>query len=277
MMHALVAPRAAILGLGYVFLYAPIAALIVYSFNASQLVTVWAGFSTRWYAALLHDEELIQAAWLSLRIAALAATASTVLGTLAGYSLGRGAASGASGSLSAMLNAVLVLPEIILGISLLLLFVELEQWLGWPSGRGILTIWLGHVMLTVAYVSVIVQSRLLDLDPALEDAAADLGATPAKVFLVITLPQIGQAVISGWLLAFTLSLDDVVVASFLSGPGATTLPMVVFSRVRLGLNPEINALATILVATVTIAVVLLGWRPRSVSRHRRPKLIASTC
>lgn len=265
----------AILGLGYLFLYAPITVLVFYSFNASQLVTVWAGFTFRWYAALLQDEELIQAAWLSLRIAALAATASAVLGTLAGYALARGTKTRARGLLSSMLNAVLVLPEIILGIALLLLFVELEHRAGWPAGRGMLTIWLGHVMLTLAYVSIIVQSRLLDLDPTLEDAAADLGAPPMKVFLLITLPQILQAVLSGWLLAFTLSFDDVVVASFLTGPGATTLPMVVFSRARLGLNPEMNALATILVATVTVAVVLLGNQAGSRGRRHRHRIVTA--
>ncbi|WP_454754619.1 ABC transporter permease subunit [Cupriavidus necator] len=250
--------RAVTLGLGYFFLYAPIAALIVYSFNASQLVTLWGGFSLRWYASLMHDDELIRAAWLSFRIAVLTASASTILGTLAGFSLARSNGLRGISWLSAMLDAVLVLPEVILGISLLLLFVELEQWFGWPAGRGALTIWLGHVMLTVAYVSVIVHSRLRDQDRLLEDAAMDLGATPLKVFFAITLPQMWQAVLAGWLLAFTLSLDDVVVASFLSGPGASTLPLVVFSRVRLGLNPEMNALATILVASVTVCAVLLN-------------------
>ncbi|KAF1062035.1 ABC transporter permease subunit [Burkholderia gladioli] len=247
--------RLVALALGFGFLYIPILSLIVYSFNESQLVTVWSGFSTRWYSALLSDDELIAAAWLSLKIGVLTACASVVIGTWAGYVLARMGRFRGHALYSGMINAPLVIPEVIQGISLLLLFIELAKWIGWPAQRGMFTIWLGHVMLCLSYVAIIVQSRVRELDPSLEEAALDLGATPLKVFFTITLPLISQALVSGWLLSFTLSIDDLVLSAFLSGPGSTTLPLVVFSRVRLGLNPEMNALATLFIAAVTIGVV----------------------
>jgi putrescine transport system permease protein len=248
--------QAASLGLGFLFLYIPIVSLVIYSFNASQLVTVWTHFSLRWYAALLSDDELIAAAWLSLRIALLTAFASVLIGTWAGFVLARMGRFRGLTLFSGMINAPLVIPEVIQGISLLLLFVELGNWLGWPAQRGLFTIWVGHVMLCLSYVAIIVQSRVRDLHPALEEAALDLGATPFKVFLTITLPLISQALLAGWLLSFTLSIDDVVLSAFLSGPGSTTLPLVVFSRVRLGLNPEMNALATLFIVVVTVGIVI---------------------
>jgi putrescine transport system permease protein len=243
------------LGIGFLFLYIPIVSLVVYSFNESQLVTVWTRFSTRWYAALLQDDELIAAAWLSLRVALLTAFASVFIGTWAGFVLARMGRFRGFTLYTGMINAPLVIPEVIQGISLLLLFVEMGQWLGWPAGRGILTIWIGHVMLCMSYVAIIVQSRVRDLHPSLEEAALDLGATPLRVFFSVTLPLISQALVAGWLLSFTLSIDDLVLSAFLSGPGSTTLPLVVFSRVRLGLNPEMNALATLFIAVVSVGVV----------------------
>lgn len=241
---------------GYVFLYAPIVLLIVYSFNKSRLVTVWGGFSTRWYAALLENDRILDAAWNSLKIATVNATVALVLGTLAGLVLVRFGRFRGRTLFSGMVSAPLVMPDVITGLSLLLLFVTMEQIFGWPAGRGILTITIAHITFSMAYVAVIVQSRLADFDRSVEEAAQDLGAHPAKVFVLITLPIIAPALVAGWLLAFTLSLDDLVIASFVSGPASTTLPMVIFSSVRLGVTPEINALATILVALVTIAMLI---------------------
>ncbi|WP_043289346.1 ABC transporter permease subunit, partial [Paraburkholderia oxyphila] len=223
-----------VLTLGFLFLYIPIISLVVYSFNESKLVTVWSGFSLKWYAALLQDDELLTAAWLSLKIGLMTAFASIAIGTWAGYVLARMGRFRGFALFAGMINAPLVIPEVIQGISLLLLFVAMEQFLGWPKGRGVLTMWIGHVMLCVSYVAIIVQSRVKELNRSLEEAALDLGATPFKVFFVITLPLISQALVSGWLLSFTLSIDDLVLSAFLSGPGSTTLPLVVFSRVRLG-------------------------------------------
>lgn len=256
------------LGIGFAFLYIPILSLIVYSFNESQLVTVWTRFSTRWYQALFDDDELISAFWLSLRIALLTAFASVFIGTWAGFVLARMGRFRGSTLFTGMINAPLVIPEVIQGISLLLLFIEMGKWLGWPQGRGLLTIWIGHVMLCMSYVAIVVQSRVRDLDPSLEEAALDLGATPFKVFFTITLPLISQALMAGWLLSFTLSIDDLVLSAFLSGPGSTTLPLVVFSRVRLGLNPEMNALATLFIAVVTIGVVLINYFMLRAERRR---------
>jgi len=261
------------LAFGYAFLYGPIASLVVYSFNASPLVTVWAGFSTRWYWALLANERILGAAWLSLRIAAVAATLAVVLGTLAAIALARlGRFRGRAG-LAALVTAPLVMPEVIIGLSLLLLFVALDQAIGWPE-RGWTTIAIAHTTFAMAYVTVVVQARLADVDPALEEAAMDLGARPVRVFFAITLPLIAPALVAGWLLAFTLSLDDMVVASFVSGPGATTLPMVVYSSVRLGLSPEINALASLIVAAVTIGVVIAGLVIDAGARRRRRRIAA---
>ena len=256
------------LGIGFLFLYIPIISLIVYSFNESQLVTVWTEFSLRWYKALWQDEELINAAWLSLRIALLTACASVVIGTWAGFVLARMGRFRGFTLYTGMINAPLVIPEVIQGISLLLLFVEMAKVFGWPAGRGIFTIWIGHVMLCISYVAIIVESRVRELNPSLEEAALDLGATPLRVFFSITLPLISQALVAGWLLSFTLSIDDLVLSAFLSGPGSTTLPLVVFSRVRLGLNPEMNALATLFIAFVTVGVVAANYFMQRSERRR---------
>ncbi|PRP69717.1 putrescine ABC transporter permease PotI [Chromobacterium amazonense] len=261
-----------VLGLGYTFLYLPIALLVIYSFNESKLVTLWSGFSFKWYAALLDDDELINAAWLSLKIALMTATASVVMGTWAGFVLGRFGRFRLFALFTGMINAPLVIPEVIQGISLLLLFVAMEQSLGWPEGRGVFTIWIGHVMLCVSYVTIVVQSRVRELNLSLEEAAMDLGARPLKVFFVITLPLISQALVSGWLLSFTLSLDDLVLTAFLSGPGSTTLPMVIFSRVRLGLNPEMNALATLFIVLVSVGVVAANIYMGAMTRKREKEM-----
>ncbi len=244
--------------LGFVFLYAPIVSLIVFSFNKSKLVTVWAGFSTQWYGALLQNDQILQAAWVSLRIATLNATAAVVLGTIAGFVIARFRRFRGRTLFTGMVMAPLVMPEVITGLSLLLLFVAMEAALGWPAGRGFLTITIAHITFSMAYVAVIIQSRLSDMDESIEEAALDLGARPAKIFFQITLPIIAPALVAGWLLSFTLSLDDLVIASFVSGPGSSTLPMVIFSKVRLGVSPEINALATILVAVVAIGTIISG-------------------
>jgi putrescine transport system permease protein len=246
----------------YVFLYAPIAFLVTLSFNASRLVTAWDGFSTRWYAALFQDRTLITAALLSLRIAAASATLALIVGTLAGYALARLGRFPMRGAFAAALAAPLVLPEVITGLSLLLLFVALQQATGWPSGRGAGTVTLAHASVSVAYVAVVVRARLVGTSLDLEAAAMDLYAPPWKAFVLITLPLLAPALISGWLLAFTLSLDDVVVASFTSGPGASTLPMVVFSSIKLGPTPELYALASLIVAAVA-AILLAVWRAQA--------------
>jgi putrescine transport system permease protein len=243
---------------GYAFLYAPIISLVVYSFNDSRLVTVWGGFSTRWYGELINNEPLLEAAWMSIKIAGLNASLAVVLGTLAALALVRLRKQRGHQSLGVMVTAPLVMPEIMIGLSLLLLFVAMEDVFGWPQGRGMLTILLAHVTFSMAYVTVIVQSRLAHMDRSLEEAALDLGARPLTVFFTITLPLIAPALVAGWLLAFTLSMDDLVIASFVSGPGSTTLPMVVYSSVRLGVSPQINALATIIIAVVALAVLITG-------------------
>lgn len=266
------APNVA-LALGLAFLYVPIASLVVYSFNASRLVTVWDAENSptlRWYAELLHDEQILSAAWLSVRIGATTATVAVVLGTLAGLALARFGPFRGRTLLSGLATAPLVMPEVITGLSLLMLFVVLEQAIGWPAGRGALTITLAHITFAMAFVTVIVQSRLTDFDDALEEAAMDLGAKPATVFFRVTLPLIAPAIVSGWLLAFTLSWDDLVIAQFVSGPGANTLPMVVFSKVRLGVSPVVNALATLLVGLVALGVAVAAvWMHRAEKRRRR--------
>ncbi len=253
--------------LGFGFLYVPIISLVVYSFNASTLVTVWSGFSLKWYSSLWNDSALLSAAWLSLRIAAFTATTAVIIGTWAGFVLARMGRFRGFSLYVAMISAPLVLPEVVLGIAMLLLFVEMDSVFGWPGGRGALTIWAGHVMLCVAYVVVIIQSRVRELDRSLEEAAMDLGASPLTVFFRITLPLIVPALLAAWLLAFTLSLDDVVIASFLSGPGSTTLPVEIFSRVRLGLRPEVNALATLLIGAVAIGMLATHWVQRRNARR----------
>jgi putrescine transport system permease protein len=258
---------AAMMALGFVFLYGPIASVIVYSFNASRLVTVWAGFSTRWYGELWRNGQIKAAALTSLEIALLSATGALILGTFAGFVLARYRRFVGRTLFGALVTGPLVMPEVITGLSLLLLFVALEQAIGWPRGRGVPTIVIAHITLGMAYVSVVVEARLAAFDRSLEEAALDLGARPAKVFFVITLPLIVPALVAGWLLAFTLSLDDLVIASFTTGPAATTLPMVIFSSVRLGVSPQINALATILLVVVAAAILVAG---RLVARTRNP-------
>jgi putrescine transport system permease protein len=235
---------------GFVFLYLPILLLVLFSFNESRLVTVWSGFSVRWYGELLRNELLLDAAWVTLRIALVSATLALVLGTLAAIALARFAAFRGRTLFSGMIFAPLVMPEVITGLSLLLLFVSLN----WE--RGFWTVVIAHTTFATAYVAVVVQSRLLTFDVMLEEAAMDLGATPLKTFFVITLPVIAPALVSGWLLAFTLSLDDLVIASFTTGPGATTLPMRIYSQVRLGVTPEINAISSVLIGLVTLGVVV---------------------
>jgi putrescine transport system permease protein len=237
------------LALGLAFLYLPIAILVIYSFNASRLVTVWGGWSTRWYAELLADDAMIGAAWISLRIALLSASVATVLGTLAALALVRMGRFRGRLLFAAQVYAPLVMPEVIIGLSLLLLFVAVD------IDRGFWTVIIAHTTLTLGFVAVIVQSRLLGFDESLEEAAMDLGCPPLRTFLTVTLPLIAPAVASGWMLAFTLSLDDLVIASFTTGPGATTLPIRIYSEVRLGVKPEINAVCTIMIAVVAIGVV----------------------
>ena len=250
--------RLVALTLGFAFLYIPIVSLVVYSFNESKLVTVWAGFSTKWYGELLHNQQILSAAWLSLKIAAITASLAVVLGTLSGLVLARFGPFRGRTLLSGLTTAPLVMPEVITGLSMLLLFVTMEQLIGWPAGRGMTTIVIAHVTFTMAYVTVVVQSRLSQMDDSLEEAAMDLGARPSRVFFLITLPIIAPALMSGWLLAFTLSVDDLVTTSFVAGPGSSTLPMVIFSKVRLGVSPDINALATIVVSIVAVGVVIAG-------------------
>jgi putrescine transport system permease protein len=244
--------------LGFAFLYIPILSVIAYSFNESRLVTVWGGFSTKWYGVLFDDRQMLEGVWLSLRIAAVTATGAVIIGTLAGLVLARFGKFRGRTTLAGMVTAPLVMPEVITGLSLLLLFVALAPLPLVPDQRGFSTIAIAHITLTMAYVTVVVQSRLSTMDESLEEAAMDLGARPAKVFLVITLPIIAPAIVSGWLLAFTLSLDDLVIASFAAGPSTNTLPMMIFSKVRLGVTPEINALATLMVSTVTVFVIAAG-------------------
>ncbi len=247
------------MSVGYSFLYLPILTLIVFSFNASRDVTVWQGFSTKWYGSLLQDDVLIKSVWISLEVATCAATVAVAFGTLAAVALSRLGRFRGRRFFGILTAAPLVMPEVITGLSLLLLFVGLEQTLGWPKGRGVLTITIAHITLCMAYVTILVRGRLSDMDRSLEEAALDLGARPLKVFTAITLPLIFPALISGWLLAFALSLDDLVIASFVAGPGSSTLPMVIFSSIRFGITPQINALATLIITGVAIAVMMAGW------------------
>jgi putrescine transport system permease protein len=252
---------------GYAFLYVPIISVMVYSFNDSRLVTLWGGFSLRWYRSLLQDGEILSAALLSLQIAAISATVATIMGTLAGLALNRLGRFRGRTLLTGMISSPLVMPEIITGISLLFLFISLADWIGWPAQRGASTITIAHITFSMAYVAVVVRSRLGSLDQSLEEAAMDLGGRPLRVFFDITVPMIAPAMISGWLLAFTLSLDDVVIASFVSGPGSTTLPMLIFSKVRLGVTPDINALATVIIVLVSAGVVSAALISRRAERR----------
>jgi len=257
-----------VLFLGIALLYLPILVLIGYSFNASPLVNVWGGFSIAWYGELLHNRQLLQAALLSLEVALSASTGAVVLGTLAAVALVRFARFRGRLLLTGMVNAPLVMPEIITGITQLLLFVSMLQLLGWPH-RGFTTIVLSHITFCTAYVTITVQSRLQAADRSLEEAAMDLGSSPARAFLEITLPIIAPAIVSSWLLCFTLSLDDLVISSFVAGPGASTLPMVIYSKVKLGVSPDINALASLIVCAVGICILTAGWLMTRSDRRRQ--------
>ena len=258
--------------IGFGILYVPVTVMVVYSFNASRLVSVWAGFSTKWYGALLKNEQVLEALGKSILVAVNAATLSTIFGVLIALAFVRYGNFGFRLLLSALASTPLVMPEVVTGLSLLLLFIAMEGTLGWPAGRGIDTIIIAHTTFGMCFAAVVVQSRLRDFDMSIEEAAADLGATQPFIFFSITLPVIAPAVIAAWLLAFTLSFDDLVIASFVSGPGSSTLPIVVFSKVRLGVTPEINALATIMITLVAVSVVAasaLIYRNSAVRREQR--------
>ncbi|MBN8957548.1 MAG: ABC transporter permease [Rhizobiales bacterium] len=249
------------LALGLAFLYLPIAILVIYSFNTSRLVTVWGGWSTRWYTALLADRALLDAAFVSLRVGFISATAASILGTLAAVALARARLFRLRASFSALLYAPIVMPEVITGLTLLLFFVAIDL------DRGVWTVTLAHITVTMCFVTLIVQARLASFDWSLEDAAMDLGAPPSRAFLAVTLPLIWPAVAAGWLLAFTLSLDDLVIASFTTGPGATTLPIRIYSDVRLGVKPEINAICTVMIATVALVVIAASLLTKRRAAH----------
>ena len=255
------------LAMGFVFLYLPIVALVVYSFNDSPVPNSWRGFTLKWYYALAADDEMISAFLLSMKIAFFTACSSVVLGTLAAFSLVKYQRFTGRTLFNGLVNAPLVMPEVIVGLSLLLMLVSVERALGFPE-RGVLTIWMGHLLLGMAYATVVIQARLKELNPQLEEAAMDLGARPWQVFSLVTLPMISQSLMSAWLLTFTLSLDDVVLSAFLSGPGSTTMPLVIFSRARLGLNPTVNAVATVIVVVVAIGVVLASYLIARAERNR---------
>lgn len=253
---------------GFAFLYIPILVLILYSFNQSAISSVWGGFSLRWYTALLNNDQIIESALLSLKIAATSATFATILGTMAGLALTQMGRYRGRFIFTCLIAAPLVMPEVITGLSLLLMFVSLQELIGWPMSRGAGTITIAHITFSMAYVAVIVQSRLSSMDQSLQEAAMDLGGRPMQVAFDITLPLIAPSMLSGWLLAFTLSLDDLVIASFTSGAGASTLPMVIFSKIKLGVTPDVNALATLIIGTVSIGIVIASWMMfRQAKRH----------
>jgi putrescine transport system permease protein len=251
---------------GFALLYLPIVSVVIYSFNASRLVTLWGGFSLRWYAGLLQDTELLEAAFLSFRVAVISATVATALGALVAVALHRVSRLKGRILLNGMVTAPLVMPEIITGLSLLFLFISMANFIGWPGSRGATTITIAHITFSMAYVVVVVRARLATLDESLEEAAMDLGGRPLEVFFDVTVPSLLPALISGWLLAFALSLDDLVISSFVSGPGATTLPMHIFAKVRLGVTPDINAITTIIIALVAVAVATAAV----ISNRHRP-------
>ena len=262
------------LAVGFAFLYLPIVALVVFSFNDSPVPNSWRGFTLKWYVALANDTEMITAFWLSLKIAFYTACASVLLGTLAAFALVKYKRFPGRTLFSGMVNAPLVMPEVIVGLSLLLMLVSVQRALGFPD-RGTLTIWMGHLLLGMAYATVVIQARLQDLNPQLEEAAMNLGARPWQVFALVTLPMIAQSLLSAWLLTFTLSLDDVVLSAFLSGPGSTTMPLVIFSRARLGLNPSVNAVATVIVVVVAIGVVIASYMIARAERRRSMEMSAA--
>ena len=261
------------LSAGYLFLYLPIAAMVLYSFNDSAIPNVWRGFTLKWYAALASDEELLAGLWLSLRIAFFTACGSVVLGLLAAFALVKYRRFTGRTLFAGLAGAPLVMPEVVVGLSLLLMLVSVQRAtqaaFGWSfPERGMTTIWIGHLLLGMSYATVVLQARLQELNPQLEEAAMDLGARPYQVFWLVTLPMIGQSMVSAWLLTFTISLDDVVLSAFLSGPGATTMPLVIFSRARLGLNPSVNAVATLTIALVSVGVLVAGYLLARAERQR---------
>ena len=261
-----------VLSFGMAFLYIPMIVLIIYSFNHSKIVPVWGGFSTRWYKVLFESQEVWDALTLSIKIAVVNATFATLLGTLAGLALVRFGRFRGRTLFGGMISAPLVMPEVITGLSLLMLFISLKELIGWPDKRGFTTITIAHITFSLAYVAVIIQSRLTGLGESLEEAAMDLGAKPFRVLSDITIPLLAPGMLSGWLLAFTLSLDDLVISSFVTGPGSNTLPMLIYSRVRLGLRPDVNALATIIIVTVAIGVILAGWIMLRQEKRRRMEM-----
>jgi putrescine transport system permease protein len=259
---------------GFVFLYLPIVALVIFSFNDSPIPNLWRGFTLKWYAALASDNEMLAGLWLSVRVAFMTACGSVLLGTLAAFALVKYKRFFGRTLFSGMVNAPLVMPEVVVGLSLLLMLVSMQRAIGFPE-RGAMTIWLGHLLLGMAYATVVVQARLQEMPPQLEEAAMDLGARPWAVFHLVTLPMIAQALLSAWLLTFTISLDDVVLSAFLSGPGSTTMPLVIFSRARLGLNPSVNAIATLIVLLVSIGVLVASYLIARAERRRALEIAAA--
>jgi len=259
---------------GYLFLYLPMITLIIYSFNQSPLPTKWGGFTLEWYGKLIHDSEILSGLWLSVKIAFMSACLSVVFGTLAAFALVKYKRFFGRTFFSGMVNAPLVMPEVIQGLSLLLMLVSIQKAIGVPE-RGMMTILLGHLMMGLAYASVVIAARLQDLNPQLEEAAMDLGAKPWQVFYLVTLPMISQSLVSAWLLTFSLSLDDVVVSAFLSGPGSTTMPLVIFSRARLGLNPSVNAVATVIIVVVAVCVTVASILVARAERRRAAEISAA--
>ena len=255
---------------GLLFIYLPMVVLVIYSFNASKLVTVWGGWSIHWYVGLLDNTQLMNSVWRSLQVAFFTSCSAVIIGTLAAFVMTRMPRFRGKTVFSGMITAPLVMPEVITGLSLLLLFVAMGQLIGWPGERGLTTIWIAHTSFTASYVALVVSSRLKELDLSIEEAAMDLGAKPWKTFLLITVPMIAPSLAAGWMMAFTLSLDDLVLASFVSGPGSTTLPMEIFSSVRLGVKPEINAVASLILLSVSMAT-LIAWFLIRRSEKRRLK------
>lgn len=253
---------------GFAFFYIPILSMIIYSFNESRLVTVWGGFSTKWYVSLFSNRQVGAALWLSLQIALISASVATVLGAMAGITLARFRKFRGRTAFSGMVTAPLIMPEVITGISLLIFFTLLANWIGWPGQRGFTTITLAHITFSMVFVTTVVHSRMIQMDRSIEEAAMDLGARPWQVLKDVTLPVISPALLSGWLLAFTISLDDVVITTFVMGPGSTTLPLLIWSKVKLGVTPDINALATLIVVIVGIFVAIAGWLMSRAEKRR---------
>ena len=263
------------LAFGFAFFYVPILSMVVYSFNASRLATVWGGFSTKWYGALMLNAQVGKALVLSLEIAVISSTCATILGTMAGIALARFSKFRGRTLFSGLVTAPLVMPEVITGISSLIFFILLATYVGWPASRGFTTVTLAHITFSMVFVTTIVQSRMLSADSAIEEAAMDLGSRPWQVMRDVTLPVVSPAILSGWLLAFTISMDDVVITNFTTGPGTTTLPIMIWSKVKLGVTPDINALATLIVLTVGVCVLTAGWlMNRAEINHERDRQMA---